>query len=87
MARIKFVATFLDGTPLGSSDQLDGFYDVPMGQHKVLVGLEEGVGLMRVGEKARLVIPYTLAYGDTDYGNIPAFTNLIFDVELLEVLN
>ena len=58
-----------------------------MGQGKVLKGLEEGIGMMRVGEKARFVLPYTLAYGANPYGNIPAYANLVFDVELLEVLN
>ena len=85
-ARIKFDAAFLDGTPLGSSEQLGGFYDVPFGQHAVLKGLEEGIGLMRVGEKARLVLPYTLAYGENPYGNIPACSNLVFDVELLKLI-
>ena len=86
-ARIKFDATYLDGTPLGSSDDLGGYYDVPFDQHTVLKGLEEGIGLMKVGEKARLVLPYTLAYGVYPYGTIPAYSNLIFDVELLELIS
>ena len=86
-ARIKFEATYLDGTPLGDSEQLGGQYDLVVGEGKVLKGLEEGVGLMRVGEKARFVLPYTLAYGANPYGNIPAYSNLVFDVELLDVLD
>ena len=86
-ARIKFDATYLDGTPLGDSEQLGGQYDLVIGEGKVLKGLEEGVGLMRVGEKARFVLPYTLAYGANPYGNIPAYSNLVFDVELLDVLD
>ena len=82
-AQIKFVATYLDGTPLGDSDQLGDLYDVEVGQGKVLRGLDEGISLMRVGEKARFVLPYTLAYGENPYGNIPAYSNLVFDVELL----
>jgi len=85
-ARIKFVATYLDGTPLGDSDQLGGHYDVVVGKGSVLRGLEEGVAMMRVGEKARFVLPYTLAYGEKPYNNIPAYSNLVFDVELLEVI-
>ena len=86
-ARIKFEATYLDGTPLGDSEQLGGQYDLVVGEGKVLKGLEEGVSLMRVGEKARFVLPYTLAYGANPYGNIPAYSNLVFDVELLDVLD
>lgn len=86
-ARIKFVASFLDGSPLGDSEQLGGYYDFVMGQGKVLKGLEEGVGKMHVGEKARFVLPYTLAYGENPYGNIPAYSNLVFDVELVDVMD
>ena len=86
-ARIKFEASYLDGTPLGDSEQLGGQYDLVVGEGKVLKGLEEGIGLMRVGEKARFVLPYTLAYGANPYGNIPAYSNLVFDVELLDVLD
>ena len=87
IAHIKYVATFLDGTPLGDSDQIGDYYELVVGEGKVLKGLEEGISLMRVGEKTRFVLPYTLAYGNQQYGNIPAFSNLIFDVELLEVLD
>ena len=86
-ARIKYTVSLLDGTPIGSSDELGEYYEILIGKHKVLKGLEEGVGLMRVGEKARFVLPYTLAYGENPYGNIPAYSNLIFDVELLELVN
>ena len=86
-AQIKFVATYLDGTMLGNSDQLGDHYDFVYGQGKVLKGLEEGVGLMRVGEKARFVLPYSLAYGENPYGNIPAYSNLVFDVELIDLVD
>jgi FKBP-type peptidyl-prolyl cis-trans isomerase len=86
-AQIRFVATYLNGTPLGDSDQLGGRYDVEFGKGMVLRGLEEGIGLMRVGEKARLVLPYTLAYGENPYGNIPAYSNLVFDVELIDIID
>lgn len=79
--RIKFDATFLDGTPLGSSDDFEANY----GDGSLLKGLEEGIGLMHVGEKARFVLPYYLAYGEPPYGNIPGCSNLVFDVELIEI--
>ena len=85
--RIKYKAYFLDGTPLGDSDQLGDYYEIVIGEGRVLKGLEDGVSVMRVGEKARLVIPYTLAYGAQEYKNIPPYSNLVFDVDLLEVLD
>lgn len=86
-ARIKFVASYLDGTLLGNSDDLGQYYDIVVGKSRVLRGLEEGVSLMRVGEKARFVLPYTLAYGEESHDNIPPYSNLVFDVELLDVLS
>ena len=87
IARIKFTASYLDGTSLGDSEQLGDHYDIVIGEGKVLKGLEEGVAMMRVGEKARFVLPYTLAYGANVFGSIPAYSNLVFDVELLDVLD
>ena len=87
IARIKFAASYLDGTPLGDSEQLGDYYDVVVGEGKVLKGLEEAVAMMRVGEKARFVLPYTLAYGTNAFSSIPAYSNLVFDVELLDVLD
>ena len=82
---IKFLATYLDGTLLGSSDDLEGDFKVLFGSGTLLKGLEEGIGLMHVGEKARFVLPYTLAYGEQPFNNIPGCSNLVFDVELLGI--
>lgn len=84
--RIKYVASFLDGTVLGTTEQLGGYYDIAYGKGTVLKGLEEGIGMMKVGERAHFVLPYQLAYGENPFGNIPAYSNLVFDVELVEVL-
>ena len=71
---------------MGNSDQLGGFYEVKYGEHQVLYGLEEAIGILRVGEKGRFVLPYNLAYGADPYGNVPAYSNLVFDVELLDII-
>jgi len=47
----------------------------------------EGVGRMRVGERAMLTCPSDLAYGDRGQPpSIPGGATLIFDVELLEIV-
>jgi peptidylprolyl isomerase len=52
----------------------------------VIQGWEEGISLMNVGDKLRLVIPYFLAYGEQGRPPlIPEKADLTFDVELVDV--
>jgi FKBP-type peptidyl-prolyl cis-trans isomerase len=61
-------------------------FNVGMGQ--VIKGWDEGVMMMKKGEKRRLVIPSHLAYGPQGIeGIIPGGATLVFDVELLEVMS
>jgi len=48
-------------------------------------GWQEGLAMMRVGGKARLVVPPELGYGDRPAGSIPPGSTLIFELELLGV--
>lgn len=84
-ARIKFDAHCIDGTKIGSTEDNGKLFNVVLGQGTVLKGLEEGIGLMHLGEKARLVLPYYLAYGAEPYEGLPPYSNLVFDVELVEI--
>lgn len=54
---------------------------------QVIPGIEEALGLMREGEKSILIIPSELAFGKegNSSGLIPAFTSVIFEVEVVEV--
>ena len=51
----------------------------------MIPGFKEGVATMRVGEKARLFIPYYLGYGEAERGPFPAKSDLIFDIEVLKI--
>jgi FKBP-type peptidyl-prolyl cis-trans isomerase FkpA len=58
-----------------------------VGARQVIKGWDQGVVGMKVGGKRTLIIPSELAYGKRGApgGSIPADTDLIFDVELLDV--
>lgn len=56
-----------------------------LGKGQVIKGWDEGLQMMRKGEKARLVIPYQLAYGESGAGPIPPKAQLIFDVHLVDI--
>jgi FKBP-type peptidyl-prolyl cis-trans isomerase FkpA len=62
--------------------------DFRLGAGMVIKGWEQGVAGMKVGGKRTLIIPSDLAYGKRGSpgpGGIPPDTDLIFDVELLDV--
>jgi peptidyl-prolyl cis-trans isomerase A (cyclophilin A) len=57
-----------------------------LGIGQVIEGWDEGIALLKVGDKARFVIPSDLAYGPSGAGGvIPPNATLIFDVELMDV--
>lgn len=58
---------------------------ISFGLNQVIKGWTEGLQLMAVGDKMRLFIPSELAYGARATGGIPAYSVLIFDVELLAI--
>lgn len=57
-----------------------------IGGATVIKGWDEGVAGMRVGGKRTLVVPSALAYGKEGVGPIPPDANLVFDIQLVEVL-
>ena len=52
---------------------------------QMISGFKEGLQQLHVGDKATLFIPYHLGYGETGNRAIPPKTNLIFEVEILEL--
>lgn len=53
----------------------------------MIPGFKEGLKQLHVGDKATLFIPYHLAYGEAGGNGIPPKSNIVFEVEILELLN
>lgn len=81
---MHYTGKLLNGTVFDSSVERDQPFQFVLGVGQVIPGWDEGVQLMSKGEKGLLYIPYYLAYGERDMGDIPPFSNLIFEVELID---
>lgn len=83
---VNYTGYLTDGNIFDSSVKRGVPFDFTLGEGKVIRGWDEGVALMHVGDKFRLIIPPQLGYGERGAGNvIPPNATLIFDVELLSV--
>lgn len=84
--KVHYTGTLLDGTKFDSSVDRGEPAQFPL--NGVIAGWTEGLQLMTVGSKYKFVIPASLAYGDKPTpGPIGPNSTLIFDVELIEIVN
>ena len=83
---VNYTGTLTNGVVFDSSYKRNQPFQFPLGQGQVIPGWDEGIGLMKIGGKARLTIPPNLGYGAGGAGGvIPPNATLIFDVELMDV--
>jgi FKBP-type peptidyl-prolyl cis-trans isomerase len=83
---VHYKGQLADGTVFDSSYKRNEPIDFPLGIGQVIKGWDEGIQLLNVGDKARLVIPSNLGYGAQGAGGvIPPNATLVFDVELMDV--
>ena len=83
--KVHYHGTLIDGTVFDSSVERDQPSEFAANQ--VIRGWTEGLQLMSVGSKYKFFIPQELAYGASPRpGVIKPFMALIFEVELLEII-
>ncbi len=83
---VHYTGQLEDGKVFDSSYPRKKPIEFPLGKGNVIEGWDEGIALLRVGDKARFVIPSELGYGSRGAGGaIPPNATLIFDVELMDV--
>ena len=87
---INYEGRFLNGKFFDSTIKRNQPFQFVYGtEWQVVKGLEEAIGMMKEGEKSLVILPSDLAFGSegSSTGIIPAFTSLIFEVEILEVIS
>lgn len=83
---VHYKGMLADGKEFDNSYKRGNPIAFPVGQGNVIPGWDEGIQLLKVGDKARFVIPSHLGYGSRGAGGvIPPNATLIFDVELVKV--
>jgi len=83
---VHYEGSLANGQIFDSSYKRNQPIDFTLGIGQVIPGWEEGIALLKVGDKGRFVIPSHLAYGSAGAGGvIPPDATLIFDVELMAV--
>ena len=83
---VHYAGYLTNGKKFDSSFDRNAPIEFPIGANRVIKGWDEGIMLLNVGTRAKLIIPPQLGYGSRGAGGvIPPNATLIFDVELLEI--
>jgi FKBP-type peptidyl-prolyl cis-trans isomerase FkpA len=84
--KVHYTLFNIEGRKLQSSKDMDQPFEFVLGQGQVIKGWDEGIAYMKAGGKATLLVPSEIAYGANQRGeDIPPYSPLVFEVELLEV--
>lgn len=84
MVTAHYHGTLLNGEVFDSSVDRGQPFEFPVGMGRVIKGWDEAFLSMKKGEKRKLILPSSIAYGDRSTGPIPANSVLVFDVELID---
>ena len=84
--KVHYSGKLEDGTEFDSSYKRGKPFTFKLGTGQVIKGWDEGIVMLKEGDKATLTIPAELGYGSQDKGTIPPNSTLIFDVELIQVI-
>ncbi|MBQ9668018.1 MAG: FKBP-type peptidyl-prolyl cis-trans isomerase [Prevotella sp.] len=82
--KVHYEGRLIDGTVFDASSK-HGTEPSSFRADQVIKGWTEALTMMPVGSKWRLYIPQELAYGERQAGQIPPYSTLIFDVELVGI--
>jgi FKBP-type peptidyl-prolyl cis-trans isomerase len=86
LVRVLYTGWLLDGTQFDQSIDPAKPFEFRVGRNQVIEGWDQGLQLMRPGEKRLFIVPYELGYGSLGHRpSIPPRATLVFEVQLLEI--
>ena len=83
MVRVVYRSFVNDTVEIAKSDNREAPYEFVAGNGDVLKGLDAAVQLLKVGEKATVIIPPALAYGSKKFGKVPENATIRMELEVL----
>ena len=84
--KVHYSGKLANGSEFDNSYMRKEPIEFQLGVGQVIPGWDEGIALMSVGSKYKLIIPSNLGYGPRGAGGvIPGNSTLVFDTELVEV--
>lgn len=81
--KVHYRGFFANGEVFDSSYGRGIPIEITAGANQVILGWEEIISVLKVGEKATIKVPYPLAYGSSGKGPIPPNTDLFFDITIV----
>ncbi len=82
---VHYTGAYIDGTEFNNSHTMGG--PISFAVTGVIKGWTEALLMMPVGSKWKLYVPYTLGYGPGQYQTIPGGSALVFEIDLLSIVD
>lgn len=86
-AYVKYNGTLMDGKQFDGNMNAPDLLPAALGVNGLAPGFEDGLKQFGIGGKGRLFIPSPLGYGEQGGGPIPPNSNLIFEIEVREIVD
>lgn len=84
---VQFKQWIMNGKQIEDTYSSGGPVEYEIGGEGELIGMSEALMKMNEGEKAKIYIPYFLAFGEySQASKIPPYANIIMELELIQIL-
>tara|TARA_B100000780_G_C21091577_1_gene439948 strand:- start:291 stop:1133 length:843 start_codon:yes stop_codon:yes gene_type:complete len=83
--KVHYHGFYEDGRKFDSSFDRGEPIQFQVGQGQVILGWDQLLPMLKVGERVTVKIPFFLAYGEAGNATIPPKTDLMFNIELVDI--